>query len=116
MRVWRNSQVLYEQTSDPSTFLNALCLKLYTSCEQNFSYLGPVYPTSALTLTVLSRVYYTIIIIIIIIMLYSAICHIDIQGAAEQIKRFGGVNTRAVVVVVGWCTWSPSALSFTPFQ
>jgi hypothetical protein len=38
-----------------------------------------------------------------------------IQGAAEQIKRFGGVNTRAVVGV-GWCTWSPSVLSVTPFQ
>jgi hypothetical protein len=34
----------------------------------------------------------------------------DIQSAAEQIKRFGGVNTRAVVGV-GWCTWSPSAVS-----
>jgi hypothetical protein len=56
-----------------------------------------------------------------------------VQGVGEQIKRFGGgdeysggggdrlvnmvslcrfggVNTRAVVGV-GWCTWSPSALS-----
>jgi hypothetical protein len=32
-----------------------------------------------------------------------------IQGEAEQIKRFGGVNTQ-VVVGVGWCTWSPSAV------
>jgi hypothetical protein len=38
-----------------------------------------------------------------------------VHGAAEQIKRFGGVNTRAVVGV-GWCTWSPSVLSVTPFQ
>jgi hypothetical protein len=37
-----------------------------------------------------------------------------IQDAAEQIKWFGGVNTRAVVRV-GWCTWSPSALSVTPW-
>jgi hypothetical protein len=40
---------------------------------------------------------------------------IYIEGAAEQIKRFGGVNARAVVGV-GWCTWSPSVLSVTPFQ
>jgi hypothetical protein len=45
----------------------------------------------------------------------SALCQVLIQGAAEQIKRFGGVNTRPVVGV-GWCTWSPSALSMTPFQ
>jgi hypothetical protein len=40
--------------------------------------------------------------------------YMHIQGAAEQIKRFERVNTRAVVGV-GWCTWSPSALSVTPW-
>jgi hypothetical protein len=51
--------------------------------------------------------------------------HLTLQGAAEQIKRFGGVGgggrlvhmvslcsvgLEGWVVGVDWCTWSPSAL------
>jgi hypothetical protein len=53
------SQVLSEETSDSSAFLNAVCLLEYVhNCEQHFSYFDPDYLTSGLTVTVLVSVYY----------------------------------------------------------
>jgi hypothetical protein len=39
MQVWRNCQVLSEQTNDRSAFLNATCLFKYVlKCEEHFSF------------------------------------------------------------------------------
>jgi hypothetical protein len=52
------SQVLSEQTSDSSAFLNAMrLLKHVFSCEEHFSFFDPDYPTSEFTVTGLARVY-----------------------------------------------------------
>jgi hypothetical protein len=52
------SQVLSEQTSDSSAFLNPTCLlKFVLNCEQHFSYFDLEYPTPGLTVTGLPRVY-----------------------------------------------------------
>jgi hypothetical protein len=54
MQVWRNCQILCEETSDSSAFLNIMCLLKYVlNCEQHFSFFDPDYPTTGLT----SRVY-----------------------------------------------------------
>jgi hypothetical protein len=51
------SQVLFEQTSDSSAFLNATYLLKYVlNCEQYFSYFDSDYPTSGLTVTGLEMV------------------------------------------------------------
>jgi hypothetical protein len=59
MRVWRNRQVLSQQTSDSSAFLNAMWLfQVFTQLWTTFFiYLNPDYPTSGLTVTGLERVY-----------------------------------------------------------
>jgi hypothetical protein len=66
------SQVLSEQTSDTSAFLNATCLLKYVlNCEQHFFYFScfdPDYPTSGLTITGLARVY------CIYIYIYTYLC------------------------------------------
>jgi hypothetical protein len=57
MQVWRNCQVLSEQTSDFSAFRNAMSLKYVLICKEHFSYFDPDYPTPGLTVTGLSRVH-----------------------------------------------------------
>jgi hypothetical protein len=43
------SQVLSEQTSDSSAFLNVMCLLQYVlNCEQRFTFFDPDYPTFGL--------------------------------------------------------------------
>jgi hypothetical protein len=43
MQVWRNCQVLSEQTSDSSAFLIAMCLLKYVlNSEQDFTYYDTV--------------------------------------------------------------------------
>jgi hypothetical protein len=55
------SQVLSEQTSDSSAFLNAMCLLNYMYSTVNsifhFSNFDPDYPTSGLTVTGLTKIY-----------------------------------------------------------
>jgi hypothetical protein len=53
------SQVLSEQTSVSSAFLNAMCLLKYVlNYGQHFSFFDSDFPTSGLTVTGLAKVYY----------------------------------------------------------
>jgi hypothetical protein len=48
---------LSEGTSDSSSFLNVMCMYSTVNCIFYLSYFDPDYPTSALTVTGLDRVY-----------------------------------------------------------
>jgi hypothetical protein len=80
------SQVLSEQTSDSSAFLNPMCLLKYVlNCEQHFSYFVLHYPTYELTVTGLPRVYCILLIVDnlarIYIYIYVCVCVCEISGS-----------------------------------
>jgi hypothetical protein len=54
MQVWRNCQVLSEQTSDSSAILNSIFLVKYVNCEQHLSFFIIRF---GLTVTVFARFY-----------------------------------------------------------